>query len=486
MITGAGTSTVTEPTFKDCSFGTSTIPPSSFAHCGFGLSAGVFTSGSNGEYHFNDCFSLVAGVGTPSFDFTGISGASGIHNRRWAGGATYTLSSFCTLSHEVLAGGLTSITTGGADVEVRGITKALTVVMSAAEMVRFVGITGDITLSGTTTATVEIFGVYGTLTDTTTAATVTVNAVSQGSIDARTILAAAYFDPAVDAVANVTLVATTTTNTDMVGTDSAALATALATAQLDLDTLTGADGALIATGAITTAAIATGAIDADAIAANALTAAKIATDAITAAKIAADAIGASELAASAVTEIQSGLATSAALVTHDGKLDTAQTDLDTLTGVDGALIATGAVTAAAIATNAIDADSLAADAVTEIQSGLATSAALATVQTDLDTITGVDGTTLASAQGNYAPAIPSEVNTEVVDVMRVDTLTEISSDTGATPTMEEVLMLIYQWIKNDNETTATTRNVKNNAGATVLTTAAVGDDGTTGNQGKLG
>ncbi len=34
--------------------------------------------------------------------------------------------------------------------------------------------------------------------------------------EARTILAAAYFDPAVDAVANVTLVATTTTNTDMI------------------------------------------------------------------------------------------------------------------------------------------------------------------------------------------------------------------------------------------------------------------------------
>jgi hypothetical protein len=48
--------------------------------------------------------------------------------------------------------------------------------------------------------------------------------------------------------ANTTLVDTTTTNTDMVGTDSAATASALATAQLDLDTLTGADGAIIASG----------------------------------------------------------------------------------------------------------------------------------------------------------------------------------------------------------------------------------------------
>lgn len=49
------------------------------------------------------------------------------------------------------------------------------------------------------------------------------------------------------AVSNVTTVATTTTNSDMRGTDSAATAAALATAQADLDLLTGADGAILAT-----------------------------------------------------------------------------------------------------------------------------------------------------------------------------------------------------------------------------------------------
>jgi len=47
--------------------------------------------------------------------------------------------------------------------------------------------------------------------------------------NARTLVAASYFDPAADAVANVTLVATTTTNTDMRGTDSAALASVVGT-----------------------------------------------------------------------------------------------------------------------------------------------------------------------------------------------------------------------------------------------------------------
>jgi len=50
--------------------------------------------------------------------------------------------------------------------------------------------------------------------------------------NARTLLAAGYFDPATDAVANVTLVDTTTTNADMRGTDSAALASVATDARL--------------------------------------------------------------------------------------------------------------------------------------------------------------------------------------------------------------------------------------------------------------
>jgi len=50
--------------------------------------------------------------------------------------------------------------------------------------------------------------------------------------NARTIVAADYFDPAADTVANVTLVATTTTNTDMRGTDG-----------VDTSTMRGTDSA---------------------------------------------------------------------------------------------------------------------------------------------------------------------------------------------------------------------------------------------------
>jgi len=91
------------------------------------------------------------------------------------------------------------------------------------------------------------------------------------------------------------------------------------------------DGSIgaVAANAITAAALADGAIDAATFAAGAINAAAIATDAITAASIAADAIGASEIAADAVTEIQSGLGTSANQTTMLANLATIAGYIDT-------------------------------------------------------------------------------------------------------------------------------------------------------------
>ena len=60
---------------------------------------------------------------------------------------------------------------------------------------------------------------------------------TNAELNARTLAAASYFDPAANAVANVTLVATTTTNTDMRGTDSAATAANLATVDTNVDAI---------------------------------------------------------------------------------------------------------------------------------------------------------------------------------------------------------------------------------------------------------
>lgn len=163
-VSGTATAGAAQPDFHDCSFGTATVPPSAFQRCGF---ATTLTGASAGEYIFHQCYSEVAGTGTPIFVFTGLGSATGINNRGWTGGATYTLDSDCTLSHEVLAGGATTVTTGGADVEIRGTTRKVTVVMSAAETVQFVGVTGPVAVSGTTSGKLNLYGVIASLADTT-------------------------------------------------------------------------------------------------------------------------------------------------------------------------------------------------------------------------------------------------------------------------------------------------------------------------------
>lgn len=69
---------------------------------------------------------------------------------------------------------------------------------------------------------------------------------------------------------------------------------------------------------------------------------------------------------------------------------------------------------------------------------LATAAALATAQADLDTLTGTDGATLATAQGNYAPAKAGDLMglaNDAITSAKFDESTAFplkSADTGAT------------------------------------------------------
>jgi hypothetical protein len=130
--------------------------------------------------------------------------------------------------------------------------------------------------------------------------------------------------------------------------------------------------ASIANDAITAAKIADGAIDAGALAADCITAAKIATGAIDADAIADGAIDAGALAADCITAAK--IATGA---------------------IDADAIADGAIDAGALAADCITAAKLAADVTTELQSGLATAAALTTVENKIDTIDGIVDSILA-------------------------------------------------------------------------------------------
>jgi len=97
--------------------------------------------------------------------------------------------------------------------------------------------------------------------------------------------------------------------------------------------------------------------------------------AITAGAIATDAVDADALASDAVAEIQSGLATAAAVAAVQADTDDIQTRLPTsLVGgrmdSDVGAMQAGVVDAAAIAAGAVDADALASDAVDEIADGV--------------------------------------------------------------------------------------------------------------------
>lgn len=302
-------------------------------------------------------------------------------------------------------------------------------------------------------------------TDVITAAAIQADAIGAAEIANGAIDAATFAAGAIDAAAIAT---DAIGSAELAATAASEIATAVAAAVLATPAqllVTDASGRVtvgsiaanvitataIAADAITAAKVADGTIDAATFAAGAINAAAIATDAITAAKIAADAIGASELAADAVTEIQSGLATSAALATVQADTDDIQTRLpaalvsgrmDSSTGA----MAAGVVTAAAVATNAIDADALATDAVTEIAAGVAvgsapTAAQNATaVRTELATeLARIDVATSTRAAGGVGGVIGSGSSAYAVTVTQPDNVTPIegvavwvSTDAGGT------------------------------------------------------
>lgn len=191
--TGAGSGVI----FEDCQFNNSvSIPPSYTIRSGIAAGSGTpLVANGAGEYVFVDCVSLVAGSGTPYFDFSGTGGSSGVNFRRWSGGTNITLDSNNSLSLEVVGGGGQTIVTGGASCELRGIMRAVTVTMSSTETVQFVGVTGPIALSGTTTGTVNLHGVSTSLSDTTSGATVNDNTVRRTEQDSVIADVAALNDP---------------------------------------------------------------------------------------------------------------------------------------------------------------------------------------------------------------------------------------------------------------------------------------------------
>lgn len=70
----------------------------------------------------------------------------------------------------------------------------------------------------------------------------------------------------------------------------------------------------------------------------------------------------------------------------------------------------------------------------------------------------------------------SQVNDQVLDVLATDTVSELSAIPAATPTMRQILMLLYMAIRN-KRTASTTQEKIHNASGTAIAVATVSDSG---------
>jgi len=73
----------------------------------------------------------------------------------------------------------------------------------------------------------------------------------------------------------------------------------------------------------------------------------------------------------------------------------------------------------------------------------------------------------------------AQINTEVLDVLSVDTFGELSSPPAATSSLKDKLVWLFMWAKNKATETSTQRKLYADDSTTVVSTETVGDDGTT-------
>lgn len=206
-VTGSGSGS-TSVTFIDCKFGDGSnnaviIPPMVALRCGINCVENyplTAATAGNGQYVFTDCYSLVAGSATPYFNFSPVTGTSGINFRRWSGGSHITADSNCTGTMEVVTGGGQTIVTGGASWELRGICRAVTVTLTGDERVRIDAITGPVVVDGSGTgSTVTVYGITHTVTESAANPTINNYSVSQSTINTQVDVAFTDYDPPTNA-----------------------------------------------------------------------------------------------------------------------------------------------------------------------------------------------------------------------------------------------------------------------------------------------
>ena len=130
--------------------------------------------GVDDEVDLFNCASGKKGAASPTIDASGVTKTTGIQNRLYGGGCTYSINSFCTLSHESIVSGTITLTNAGGTAELRGNVKAFVVTSSGTATTNIVCTSGvPITINGTG-GTVNIYGTHAGITDN-SSGTVTIN-----------------------------------------------------------------------------------------------------------------------------------------------------------------------------------------------------------------------------------------------------------------------------------------------------------------------
>lgn len=205
---------------------------------------------------------------------------------------------------------------------------------------------------------------------------------------------------------------------------------------------------------------------------------------LSAAQIEANAIGASQLATDAVNEIRDAIlsdSTSFAGANIDAAVSSRAAPGDAMdlvaNAVDAAAIATDAIDADAIAADAIGSSELAATAVNEIRDAILSDstpfngASIAAILTDTD----VTIPALITALNDLSSA---QVNTEVLDVLNVDTFAEPTGVPAATVTLATKIGFLYMALRNRIDVDATDKTFFDDGGTSEWK-KALSDNGTT-------
>lgn len=151
-------------------------------------------------------------------------------------------------------------------------------------------------------------------------------------------------------------------------------------------------------------------------------------------------------------------------------VDTCTTNTD-VRGTDSALLASSAPT------NFVDLAITATTGRVDVGNWIGTTVTLGAGAPDVN-IQSTDNIALGAQQ-------KTDVNAEVVDVLKTDTIAELTAAIpSATPTFENALMLLYMALRNKLDTTSTQLSINNDAGSVIIK-ATLSDDGTTFSRAEL-